>query len=579
MKKLQKLTYCMGLAALAAPHAQAATPPSEKPNIIFILCDDMGYGDLGCYGQPFIQTPCIDQMAREGMRFTQAYAGSPECAPSRASLMTGQHSGHGHVRGNKEYWSGEVWYGQNKEYAVTGQEPYDPQHIILPEIMKKNGYTTGMFGKWAGGYEGSTSTPDKRGVDEYFGYMCQFQAHLYYPNFLNSYSRAAGDTAVTRIILEDNIRYPMSGDDYFKRTQYSADIIHRKALEWLDKQDASQPFYGFFTYTLPHAELAQPNDSLLKKYKQKFFEDKTWGGQAGSRYNASDHTHAQFAGMINRLDTYVGEILAKLKEKGLDENTIVIFSSDNGPHEEGGAAPTFFGRDGKLRGLKRQLDVLCRHAAVKLVKGEQMSFRGSEKRLEEFLGRPPILHEKLGKASRPGIVTGLAWTQAGGEILFIETMFTKGSGKLQITGQLGDVMKESAQIAVTLVKNRYPESEELFRENDLHIHVPAGATPKDGPSAGITLVTALSSLVTGKQVRPELGRTGEVSLRGDVMPIGGLPEKLMAAQPAGEKSVLIPVDNKKDLEDIAEEVKQKLEIIPVATIEETLNLALEDPEV
>lgn len=232
-----------------------------------------------------------------------------------------------------------------------------------------------------------------------------------------------------------------------------------------------------------------------------------------------------------------------------------------------------------VRGLKRQMDVLCRHAAVKLVKGEQKSFRVSEKHLEEFLGRPPILHEKLGKTSRPGIVTGLAWTQAGGEILFIETMFTKGSGKLQITGQLGDVMKESAQIAVTLVKNRYPESEELFRENDLHIHVPAGATPKDGPSAGITLVTALSSLVTGKQVRPELGMTGEVSLRGDVMPIGGLPEKLMAAQRAGVKTVLIPVDNKKDLEDIAEEVKQKLEIIPVATIEETLNLALEDPEV
>ena len=147
----------MGLVAVAAPHAQAATPDSEKPNILFILCDDMGYGDLGCYGQPFIQTPCIDQMAQEGMRFTQAYAGSPVSAPSRATIMTGQHSGHGHVRGNKEYWLGEVWYGQNKEYAVTGQEPYDPQHIILPEIMKKNGYTTGMFGKWAGGYEGTTN--------------------------------------------------------------------------------------------------------------------------------------------------------------------------------------------------------------------------------------------------------------------------------------------------------------------------------------------------------------------------------------------------------------------------------------
>ena len=204
----------------------------------------------------------------------------PVSAPSRATIMTGQHSGHGHVRGNKEYWLGEVWYGQNKEYAVTGQEPYDPQHIILPEIMKKNGYTTGMFGKWAGGYEGSTSTPDKRGVDEYFGYMCQFQAHLYYPNFLNSYSRAAGDTAVSRVILEDNIRYPMSGEDYFKRTQYSADLIHQKALEWLDKQDGKQPFYGFLTYTLPHAELVQPNDSILKKYKKQFFHDKTWGGDA-----------------------------------------------------------------------------------------------------------------------------------------------------------------------------------------------------------------------------------------------------------------------------------------------------------
>lgn len=352
MKTSLKYALCIGVtAAFANVYAAGKSP---KPNIIFILCDDMGYGDLGCYGQPFIDTPCIDQMAQEGMRFTQAYAGSPVSAPSRASIMTGQHSGHGHVRGNKEYWLGEIWYGKNKEYAITGQEPYDANHIILPEIMKKNGYTTGMFGKWAGGYEGSISTPDKRGVDEYFGYMCQFQAHLYYPNFLNQYSRSKGDTAVTRIVMEENIRYPMFGDDYFKRTQYSADLIHRKALEWLDKQDGNQPFYGFFTYTLPHAELVQPEDSIVKKYKKKFFNDKTWGGQEGGRYNPSEHTHAQFAGMISRLDTYVGEVLAKLKEKGLDENTIVIFSSDNGPHEEGGADPTFFGRDGKLRGLKRQ---------------------------------------------------------------------------------------------------------------------------------------------------------------------------------------------------------------------------------
>lgn len=334
----------------------AATQASTKPNIIFILCDDMGYGDLACYGQKYISTPNIDRLAAEGMLFTQAYAGSPVSAPSRSTIMTGQHSGHGHVRGNKEYWRNvpTMKYGDNDEYTIVGQEPYDSAHIILPEIMKKNGYTTSMFGKWAGGYEGSNSTPDKRGIDEFYGYICQFQAHLYYPNFLNRFSKMAGDTATIRITLDENIDYPMFGDDYRKRTQYSADMIHREALKWLDRQTIDQPFYGFFTYTLPHAELVQPNDSILKFYKKKFFHDKTWGGGENGRYNEAVHTHAEFAGMITRLDAYVGEIMDKLKQKGLEDNTIVIFSSDNGPHEEGGADPKFFGRDGKLRGLKRQ---------------------------------------------------------------------------------------------------------------------------------------------------------------------------------------------------------------------------------
>ena len=177
MNNSQKLLLCGGMLAASCSVAQAA-PKETKPNIIFILCDDMGYGDLGCYGQKYIQTPCLDQMAEEGMRFTQAYAGSPVSAPSRASLMTGQHSGHGFVRGNREDWGDSplMSYGVNKDYSVVGQEAYDPNHIILPEVMKKNGYTTGMFGKWAGGYEGSCSTPDKRGVDEYYGYICQYQA-------------------------------------------------------------------------------------------------------------------------------------------------------------------------------------------------------------------------------------------------------------------------------------------------------------------------------------------------------------------------------------------------------------------
>ena len=328
----------------------------NKPNIIFVLCDDMGWGDLACYGQKYISTPNIDRMASEGMQFMQAYSGSPVSAPSRASLMTGQHTGHCEIRGNKEYWRGferDNMYGKNWDYARVGQHPLDSAHIVLPEIMKANGYNTAQFGKWAGGYEGSYSTPDKRGVDEFYGPLCQFQAHAYYPNFLNRYSKAEGDTSTVREVMAENIRHDFYGDDYYRRPQYSADMIHRKALEWIDSQTKDTPFYGLFTYTLPHAELVQPDDSILEVYRKKFAEDKTFGGNPGSWYHAITNVHAEFAGMITRLDAYVGEIMSKLDEKGLADNTILIFSSDNGPHEEGGADPAFFNRDGVLKGLKR----------------------------------------------------------------------------------------------------------------------------------------------------------------------------------------------------------------------------------
>ena len=178
----------------------------------------------------------------------------------------------------------------------------------------------------------------------------------------------------------------------------------------------------------------------------------------------------------------------------------------------------------------------------------------------------PIHHDTVLSKSKPGVVTGLAWTPAGGEILYIETLFTKGKGGITITGQLGDVMKESARIAVSLVKSMFPGKAELFRKNDLHIHVPSGAVPKDGPSAGITLCTALASLVTGKTVASHIAMTGEVALRGAVTPIGGLPEKLMAAQRAGVKKVFIPESNVHDLKDVSNEVKDQLEIIPVSSI-------------
>ena len=220
-------------------------------------------------------------------------------------------------------------------------------------------------------------------------------------------------------------------------------------------------------------------------------------------------------------------------------------------------------QEGGVRGLRKRLETLCRAAAVRIVRGKGEKVTVTPENLRDYLDMHPVYHKKVKEEANPGIVTGLAWTAAGGEILYIETLLTKGKGEILITGQLGDVMKESARIAVTLVKSLFPDKSNIFEENDLHIHVPDGATPKDGPSAGITLTTALSSLVTGIPVPPNIGMTGEVSLQGGVNPIGGLPEKLLAAQRAGVKQVFIPADNVDDLRDVPEEVRENLEITPV----------------
>jgi ATP-dependent Lon protease len=264
-------------------------------------------------------------------------------------------------------------------------------------------------------------------------------------------------------------------------------------------------------------------------------------------------------------------------------------------------------REGGVRGLKKRLDTLCRIAAVKFVRengvpeanasdgetvvkpegaeavdksdvnaGSEDKFETEPKiivtkdELREYLDMHALTHNKVKDEAKPGVVTGLAWTQVGGEILYIETLFTKGEGKLNVTGQLGDVMKESVQIALSVVKARFPELASKFKENDLHIHVPDGSTPKDGPSAGITMMTALASLVTGHPVSPHIGMTGEISLEGTVNAIGGLPEKLMAAERAGVTKVFIPKDNVEDLRDVATEVKDKLEIVPVEYVEDVL---------
>ncbi len=227
-------------------------------------------------------------------------------------------------------------------------------------------------------------------------------------------------------------------------------------------------------------------------------------------------------------------------------------------------------REGGVRGLKKRMDTLCRSAAVRIVRGHDGQLMIESDSLRDYLDMHPIRHGLVKDAAKPGIVTGLAWTAVGGEILYIETLFTKGDGKVTITGQLGDVMKESAQIAISLVKSLFPDKAELFEKHNLHIHVPDGSTPKDGPSAGITLTTALSSLINNKAVTPHTAMTGEVSLQGEVNPIGGLPEKLMAAQRAGVTRVFIPKDNEDDLRDVASEVKDQLTIIPVSRVEDVL---------
>ena len=231
-----------------------------------------------------------------------------------------------------------------------------------------------------------------------------------------------------------------------------------------------------------------------------------------------------------------------------------------------------------VRGLKKQLLEVCRKAAVRIVEerdsgeeaGQHRQVVVTGKNVTGFLGRKKINHDKAAGENPPGVVTGLAWTQAGGEILFVETVAMKGNGRIHLTGQIGDVMKESAETAVSLVKSTFLDSDLDFSERDIHIHIPEGAVPKDGPSAGITMFTAVTSLVMDKPVDPKLAMTGEISLRGQVLPIGGLPEKLMAAERSGIRKVLIPKDNAPDLEDVPDEIREKLEIVPVATVKDVI---------
>jgi len=296
----------------------------NRPNIIFILADDLGYGDLGCYGQDKIQTPNIDRLAAEGMRFTDHYAGCTVCAPSRCSLMTGQHTGHTYVRGNREI-------------EPMGQLPLLPGTVTIPRLLKKAGYTTALIGKWGLGGPGSTGIPNQQGFDYFYGYLCQRHAHNYYPEFLfrNEEKVAlAGNTVAERRADGAGVAV--------QRAQYSHDLIASEALQFIRK-NKDRPFFLYLAVTIPHANNeAGQNGMEVPDYG--LYQNRSWPEPEKGK-----------AAMITRLDRDLGRIIETLKKLAIDDHTLVLFTSDNGPHQEGGVDPEFFDSNGPLRGSKRDL--------------------------------------------------------------------------------------------------------------------------------------------------------------------------------------------------------------------------------
>ena len=331
MNRLQQ--YSLSLAVLLSCFSCSTDEGRDNqkpPNIIYIIADDLGYGDLSCYGQQRFQTPNLDRLAESGMRFTQHYAGTTVCAPSRSVLMTGLHTGHTPIRGNKE-WQPE------------GQWPLPDSAYTLAEMLKEAGYVTGAFGKWGLGFVDTEGAPHRQGFDRFYGYNCQRLAHNYYPAHLWNNEE--------KIILEAN-----SG---LAKETYAPELIHREALEFLNA-NRDTTFFLFYPMILPHAELVAP-EAYMARFRGKFLPEKTFEGvDDGERfrqgpYGSQHESHAAFAAMVTMIDDMVGELLQRVNELGLDENTLIIFTSDNGPHLEGGGDPDYFDSNGPLRGYKRDL--------------------------------------------------------------------------------------------------------------------------------------------------------------------------------------------------------------------------------
>jgi uncharacterized sulfatase len=320
------LLLLIGLAA-CRPNATPERPPASAerpPNIIFIMADDLGYGDLGAYGQERILTPHIDRLAAEGLRFTSFYAGSTVCAPSRSVLMTGRHAGHTYIRGNREV-------------QPMGQEPLPDSVVTVAEVLKGAGYATGLVGKWGLGGPDSEGHPNRQGFDYFYGYLGQRHAHNYYPAFLIRNAE--------RVPLGNKLPEPARADGAGKAVEkvaYSHDLIAEEALAFVERNQDG-PFFLYLALTIPHANNEAGAEGM---------EVPDYGDYAGNDWPAPQQG---LAAMISRMDRDVGRLMERLDALGLDDNTIVFFTSDNGPHAEGGNDPGYFDSNGPLRGIKRDL--------------------------------------------------------------------------------------------------------------------------------------------------------------------------------------------------------------------------------
>lgn len=308
---------------LAVPIFSAETQPA-KPNIIFILADDLGYAELGCYGQTRIKTPNIDRLAEQGMRFTQFYSGSPVCAPSRCVLLTGKHTGHAYIR-------------DNGELPTEGQRAIPAETFTLGHMPQKAGYKTACIGKWGLGGPGSTGEPNKQGFDYFYGYLCQRQAHNYYPTHLWRNAQ--------KELLPGN-----EGGKQLVGKHYAHDLMAADALRYV-REHADKPFFLYLAFTIPHVSLQVPADSLAE-YEGKFPETP----YTGTNYLPHPTPRAAYAAMVSRMDKDIGRLIDLLKELKLEQNTLVCFTSDNGPTIKiGGADSAFFGSAGPFRGLKQDV--------------------------------------------------------------------------------------------------------------------------------------------------------------------------------------------------------------------------------